>query len=139
MVSMKEKEVRLEEFKKLTSAIDSLQVEGVEQVKLKLRLQEVKEKYKIAYENFIDLFDEAWNEVLSRLREKVEEDLDNDNIFFSSLKSNLVERGFKMLITTDPNHFKNKFLYKGFWKMFIDHELKKKCLEISIADVDRVL
>ena len=134
---MKE-EVSLQEFKKLTSAIDPPQVEDVEYAKLKLRFQEVEEKYKSAYEKFMDLFDTAWDEVLLRLHEKVGEDVDN-NTFFSSLKSDLVERGFKTFITIDSSHFKNMFLCKEFWKIFIDHELKKKCLEISIADVDRVL
>ena len=127
IMSMKEKEITPEELKKLTSAIDPLPVEVVEGAKLKLRLQEVDKQYKIAHAKFMDLFDSAWNEVLSRRHDKAEEatadDIDASLPLFLLLKSDLAERGFKLFIDNDPSRSKSLFLQKWFWKNVIEHEL----------------
>ena len=126
-MSMKEKEITPEEFKKLTGAIDPLPVEVVEGAKLKLRLQEADRQYKIAHAKFMDLFDNAWDEVLSRRRDKTEEaaadDIDASLPLFLLLKSDLAERSFKLFIDNDPSRSKSLFLQKWFWKNVIEHEL----------------
>lgn len=121
---MKEKEESSELFKKLVDAVDPLPAEVVEGAKLKLRLQEAEEQYKIAYVKFIDLFDIAWDEVLSERHEKAGEAAANDNAALHPLfKSDLVERGFKLFIEHDPSQRKSLFLQKWFWKKIIEHEL----------------
>jgi hypothetical protein len=121
---MKEKEESSEQFEKLVDAVDPLPVEVVEGTKLKLRLQEAEEQYKIAYVKFIDLFDIAWDEVLSERHEKSGEAAAGDNAALHSLfKSDLVERGFKLFIEHDPSQRKSLFLQKWFWKKIIEHEL----------------
>ena len=124
---MKEKEITPEEFKKLTGAIDPLLVEVVEGAKLKLRLQEADRQYKIAHAKFMDLFDNAWNEVLSRRHDKAgeatDDDIDASLPLFLLLKSDLAERSFKLFIDNDSSRSKNLFLQKWFWKNVIEHEL----------------
>ena len=111
-------------FKKLVDAVDPLPVEVVEGAKLKLRLQEADEQYKIAYVKFIDLFDIAWDEVLSERHEKAREAVADDSAALHSLfKRDLVERGFKLFIDHDPSQHKSLFLQKWFWKKIIEHEL----------------
>ena len=124
---MKEKEITPEEFKKLTGAIDPLLVEVVQGAKLKLRLQEADRQYKIAHAKFMDLFDNAWNEVLSRRNDKAgeatDDDIDASLPLFLLLKSDLAERSFKLFIDNDPSRSKSLFLQKWFWKNVIEHEL----------------
>lgn len=123
---MEEKEARLEleKFKKLTGAVDPLPVEVVEGAKLKLRLQEAEKQCKIAHAKFIDLFDNAWDEVLSGLHEKAGESAADDNAaLLLVFKSDLAEKSFKMFIEHDPSQFKSLFLQKWFWKKIIEHEL----------------
>lgn len=121
---MKEKEESSELFKKLVDAVDPLPVEVVEGAKLKLKLQEAEKQYKIAYVKFIDLFDIAWNEVLSERHEKAGEAVADDSAaLYSLFKSDLVKRGFKLFIEHDPSQRKSLFLQKWFWKKIIEHEL----------------
>jgi len=111
-------------FKKLVGAVDPLPVEVVEGAKLNLRLQEAEKQYKIAYVKFIDLFDNAWDEVFSERHEKAGEAGADDSATLHSLfKSDLVERGFKLFIEHDPSQHKSLFLQKWFWKKLIEHEL----------------
>ena len=132
------KEVTTEEFKKFSGAIDPLSIEVVEGAKLKLRLQEAEEQYKVARKTFMELFDKAWNEVLSERPEKYGEfaagDGDDFHVF---CRSNIVEKGFKLFIELDPSSFKNQFLSKFSWKRFIMYELdnllkKEKCFSTPI-------
>ena len=117
-------DINPEEFKKLTGGIDPLPAEVVEWAKLKLRLQEAEEQYKIAHEKFMDMFDEAWNEVLSEIREKAGEAVVDDNyVRYSSLKSDLVKKWFKKFIEHEPDQYSSLFLMKWWWKMVIEHEL----------------
>lgn len=118
---MKEEKARLEKFKKMTGAVDPLPVEVVEGAKLKLRIKEAEKQYEIAYAKFIDLFDNAWDEVLSESSQKAECLAKNTDA--GDLKSDLVERSFKMFIEHDPSQFKSLFLQKWFWKKIIEHEL----------------
>lgn len=125
---MEEKEARLEleKFKKLTGAVDPLPVEVVEGAKLKLRLQEAEKQCKIAHAKFMDLFDNAWDEVLSGRHEKAREAAaadDNAASLLPPFKSDLAERSFKLFIEHDPSQFKSLFLQKWFWKKIIEHEL----------------
>ena len=126
---MKEKEESSEQFekepfKKLVDAVDPLPVEVVEGAKLKLRLQEAEEQYKIAYVKFIGLFDIAWDEVLSERHEKAREAVADDSAaLYSLFKSDFVKRGFKLFIEHDPSQRKSLFLQKWFWKKIIEHEL----------------
>ena len=95
--------------------------------KLKLRPLEADNQYKIAHAKFMDLFDNAWNEVLSRRNDKAgeatDDDIDASLPLFLLLKSDLAERSFKLFIDNDSSRSKNLFLQKWFWKNVIEHEL----------------
>lgn len=125
MKEEREARLELEKFKKLTGAVDPLLVEVVEGAKLKLRLQEAEKQCKIAHAKFMDLFDNAWDEVLSGLHEKAGEAAADDNAasLLPPFKSDLAERSFKLFIEHDPSQFKSLFLQKWFWKKIIEHEL----------------
>ena len=117
-------DINPEEFKKFTGAIDPLPVEVVEGAKLKLRLQEAEEQYNIAHETFMNMFDKAWNEVLSEIHKKAGKAVVDDNYaHYSSLKSDLVKKWFKKFIENEPDKYKNLFLMKWWWKRVIEHEL----------------
>lgn len=52
----------------------------------------------------MDLFDNAWDEVLSRLHEKAGEAAADDNAaLLLVFKSDLAERSFKLFIEHDPS------------------------------------
>ena len=108
----------------MTGAIDPLPVEVVEGAKLKLRLQEAEEQYNIAHETFMNMFDAAWNEVLSKQHDKYGEFVADDNDALHSIcKSNIAEKGFKIFIEHEPNYFKRLCLCKWFWQQFVEYEL----------------
>lgn len=75
----------------------------------------------------MDLFDTAWDEVLSRRHDKTEEaaadDIDASLPLFLLLKSDIAERSFKLFIDNDPSRSKSLFLQKWFWKNVIEHKL----------------
>lgn len=111
---------RLEEFKKLVGAVDPPPAEVVEGAKLKLRIQEAEKQHETAHAKFMDLLNNAWDEVLLESQEKAREAMADDSAL---LKSSIVERSFKLFIEHDPSQFKSLFLQTWFWKKIIEHEL----------------